>query len=371
MSSSPKKILILGVGSAQADALRCCKELGLETHAISYKREGPGLEVADHFEVINITDKEQVLAHAKSIACDAVYSVGSDIAMPTVGYVAETLGLPCPVPEAIAELLNHKGRFRKLLAENELWPLRHQVVEVGADGAGWSYFPAIVKPVDSQGGRGVATAQCSEDLPPLIENAVSFSRSGQAIIEEYVTGPEFSINAFMCGGDLAFACLSDRFVDMAYPCGVVIGHGVPARIPETVQENAIKSAVAIAKAVGLKDGPAYFQMKHVGDDVYVIEATPRLDGCHVWRLVKHMYGVDLLEAALRVALGEQVVLPGKPEQKYKDLHLDFFTQKPNTPFHLQESDEKALFEEWYYGEGEAVRPINGYAEKTGYQIRQA
>ena len=56
---------------------------------------------------------------------------------------------------------------------------------------------AIVKPVDSQGGRGVANVQRPEDLLEFIEHALTFSRDGKAIVEEYVVGSEFSINAFL------------------------------------------------------------------------------------------------------------------------------------------------------------------------------
>jgi biotin carboxylase len=369
MTHAGKKILILGVGSAQADAIVCAKRMGCEVFTVAYKKAGPGLPFADHFEEINIVDREGVLEYARSIQCDAVYSVGSDIAMPTVGYVAEQLGLACPASCATAELLNHKGRLRALLSDHELCSLRHEVVEDPSGISSWNTFPAIVKPVDSQGGRGVSTVHRAEDLPGLIENALTFSRDGKAIVEEYVTGPEFSINAFLCNGEMVLAVPTDRIVDMSYPCGVVVGHDLPAHIPATVKERSFGLAQSVVRAVGLRDGPAYFQLKHVGDDVFLIEATPRLDGCHIWRLINEMYGVDLLEAALRVALGESVKLPAILNPKFNELRLEFFVQKPNTPFARQYETPGALCTEWFYKDGDDVRPINGYAEKTGYQIR--
>lgn len=369
MKTDSKKILILGMGSAQADAIRCAKRLGCEVHAVANKLAGPGMAYADHVEAVNIVDMDGVLDYASNVGFDAVYSVGSDIAMPTVGYVAERLGLACPVTRATAELLNHKGRFRAMLVDRGLWTLKHAVARSASDVKDWNTFPAIVKPVDSQGGRGVAVAQKPGDFEYLVDHAVSFSRDGKAIVEEYVTGPEFSIDAFLRDGELVLGFVSDRFVDMAYPCGVVVGHGMPARVPRVVQKKALALAAKAARAAGIADGPAYFQLKHVGDKVHLIEATPRLDGCHIWRLIDQMYGVDLLEASLRVALGEDVKIQDDPVPKHDALNLEFFVQKPGTPFHEQSVSPEALFSEWFFADGEPVRRINGYAEKTGYQIR--
>ena len=88
------KVLILGVGNAQVDALRYLRESGCETHGLSHCREGRGIEHCDHFEVIDIKDKQQVLAYAEKNRVDVVYSVGSDGAMPTIGFVSKQLGLP-------------------------------------------------------------------------------------------------------------------------------------------------------------------------------------------------------------------------------------------------------------------------------------
>ncbi len=371
MHARSKRILILGTGPPQADAIRCSKALGCEVHAVASKPEGPGLPLADRFEAINIVDRRSVLAYAKHWACDAVYSVGSDIAMPTVAYVADAMGLRCPLTLSTAERLQDKERLRGFLAKSSLSPLPFAAVACVEDLPDWPKFPAIVKPVDSQGGRGVAMARRRAELAALVRNALRFSRAGKAIIEEYVSGPEFSVNAFLQGGQMKAAVITDRLVHAAYPSGVVLGHVIPSAVPDAVRGNALELAARIAREAGLEDGPVYFQMKHVGERVFVIEVAPRLDGCHLWRLIKEMYGADLLEASLRFVLGRPGNMPFDLQPRYDKLRLDFFTQRPGAVFVRQPVDEAALYSELFYQPGEVVRAVNGYAEKTGYQIRRA
>ena len=89
-----KKVLILGIGSAQLDAILRCKEHDHEVFSLGYSKEGQGLPYADHFEVIDIADKLKVLEYARAHEVDLVFSIGSDIAMPTIGFVSGRLGTP-------------------------------------------------------------------------------------------------------------------------------------------------------------------------------------------------------------------------------------------------------------------------------------
>ena len=102
--------------------------------------------------------------------------------------------------------------------------------------------------------------------------------------------------------------------------------------------------------------------------------TPRLDGCHLWRLIKMKYGVDLLDLSFRLLLeGDQWSLPDivlDPPLCPGNFHLEFFLQKPRESFRItEEKPEGLLHRQWYYREGEEIRPINQFLEKTGYQIR--
>jgi len=368
-----KKILILGVGNAQIDAIKLCKELGFKVFAISYRDEGLGRKFADKFDVINIIDKNAVLEYVNENKIDIIYSVGSDIAMPTVGYVSEETGKPLLVSETIAELLQNKGFLRNFLMENNLSPVPFKTFSKIDEVLNWKLFPAIIKPVDSQGQRGIYEVNNFEDVKKYFPEAIKHSQAKEVIIEKYINGPEISVNSFVYNGEVIYNFITDRFVVENEPGGIVCGHRLPSKSPKLIQKKTDELTKKIIAALKIKNGPVYFQLKYTSDDVFVIEITPRFDGCHIWRLIKSKYNIDLLTLTFNLLNNNLKIYENEfkaPNSQYiEPLRIDFFLQKPGTPAEINsEKNEKLLYKEWYYSNGEIVRPINGHLDKTGYQI---
>ena len=366
-----KRVLILGVGSAQADAMLACRARGHRVFAISYRDEGKARELADEFAVVDIANEQAVLAHAKSIAADVVYSVGSDVAMPTVAHVSAALGLPHFVDVATTRLLQNKAALRAFLTERGLSTIAFRRAGTLAELADWSVFPAILKPVDSQGQRGVREVASQDELPQAFEDALAFSRSKSVIVEEYIDGPEISVNGFIVEGNLAHAFVSDRYSIEGLPGGIVRGHALPSRVDEDSQTQAKRLVRDIVDVLGLKGGPFYVQLKCSTRGVVVIEAAARLDGCHLWRLIQLGTGVDLLALTFDLLEGKIPVPSSTSDGVAKDeqLTLDFLLAPPGKPYSaVHQRSERDLYFESYYAPGEIVRPINGLMEKVGYHI---
>lgn len=148
-----KRALVLGTLAGQVDAIQALRARGIETFACGHERKGPGVDEADGFHLVDITDIEAVRNLAEQLSVDLVYSVGSDIAMPAVVSVSESLSLPHFHGSRLTRVLRRKEELRSVLAEAGLSPVRFEHVATSADHA-WDLFPCIVKPVDSQGQRG-------------------------------------------------------------------------------------------------------------------------------------------------------------------------------------------------------------------------
>ena len=372
ISKEIKKILILGVGAAQYDAISYCKNQGYDVYAISYKKEGRGIELADYFSTIDIKDKKEVLEYAKTTEVDIVYSVGSDIAMPTVSYVSQNIGLEYFVKEETAMLLQNKDKLRKFIKDNKLGYIPYLVSNSLDELSTWKDFPAIIKPVDSQGQRGIFEVNNTSELLHYFSKSLSFSYTKKVIVEHYIDGPEISANAFVVNGSLIYNFITDRFVVEDVPGGVVRGHRLPSSINAQTRQNAEELIAKTIKALGILNGPVYFQMKYNEKGVFLIEVTPRLDGCHIWRLIKEKYGVDLLALFFKL-LDPDKKVSAPLKYNYESilegaLDIEFMLQPPNSVFHKESPVKNTLYEEYYYKEGEVVRPINWHAEKTGYRI---
>lgn len=364
------RVVILGIGSAQVDAIEYARAQGWEVHGLGYRDEGPGRRLVDHFGLVDIVDRAAVRAYAERVRADLVYSVGSDVAMPSVGGASEDLGLPFFVAEPQARTLLHKGRLRSYLQARGISPVRFMLGAQIADFDTWTTYPAIAKPVDSQGQRGVREIWNRADLERCVGAALAQSRMGQAIVEEYLDGPEISVNAFVRHGVVQYAVVTDRLVVDGAPGGIVRAHRLPSRLAGDGQQNARDLASRCIRALAIENGPVYFQMKAQGNRLCVLEIAPRLDGCHLWRLIRHACGLDLLDLTFSCLAGT----PPAPRTQPQDGEwlLEFAQQRPGTPAAAPfAAHPRAVFSAHYYREGEVVRPINGHLEKTGYQIYRA
>ncbi len=369
-----KKIMILGIGSAQADAIRYCKAHGLEVHGCSNSADYEGRQLLDVFVQLDIRDKAGIAAYVENNRIDWVYSVGSDLAMPTVMAVSEQLQLPHFVSAAIAEICQNKQRLRQFLGPDFPGNLPFCAAAELAATAGFNAFPAMLKPVDSQGQRGCYRVNNRQELAACFPDALVQSFCGQIILEQYVDGPEVSVNAFVHNGSVIFSLISDRLVFTEYPGGIIREHHLPSR---TVSEPAAARIRSLAEAVigrlGIQNGPVYFQIKLDGDTPWLIEVTPRLDGCHMWRLIHHYCGIDLLDAAFRLLMaGPDAPFTLPAATAARPGRLVFICDKPGIRFdreaHPLDFSANYYHIEWYYQTGERVDRRNGYMEKCGYVI---
>lgn len=365
-----EKVLILGVGNAQVDALQYLKESGYTTYGLSFCDEGRGIEFCDHFKVIDIKDKDKVLAYARKNKIDLAYSVGSDVAMPTVGYVSEQLGLPFFCCEHSSTLLNNKFLFRNFLREHNLMNIAFQGGKQWEDFKDWNKFPAMLKPFCSQGQRGIRTIENQDDIKKHIHTTQSFSKSGEVILEEFISGKEVSANLFFRDGKMLYAFISDRMTYEELDGGLVKSHIFPTKMNEALQARALQLASDTVKHLNIQNGPVYFQMMYDNDDVHIIEATPRLDGCHIWRLIKAYSGVDFLKLSFDMLMNKTIIT----ETFHQNGHvmgLYFLSQKPNWQFRSTEFEipKNTRYQEFYYENGQRVKPLNRVFEKVGYYIK--
>lgn len=365
-----EKILILGAGNAQIDAIEYCQSKGYEVVGCSYTTVDNGIPYLDYFERVDIKNVDGVVDIARKYNVKAVYSVGSDIAMPTVMQASEILGLPHFISAETAEACHSKSKMRKALGKDFRGNIPYMECESLENAKAFNNFPAMMKPTDSQGQRGCFRVDSYEDTCKEFQTSMDFSHEQRVILESFVEGLEISVNSYMIDGKQRFALVSDRISFDEYPGGIIKEHIVPSCLPEEIQKETIDMVGEAAVRLGILNGPCYFQVKMNSENKPIIlEVTPRLDGCHMWNLIKHYCGVDLLDACFahllenRDVFGEDVVMP---EERYK---LVFLSQAPWTKFESSAFDcDDAEDSFLYYHDGDKVRRLNGYIEKCGYKI---
>jgi len=321
--------MILGIGNAQVDAILYCRHLGLEIHACSSTDYGAGLNLVTHFSRIDIADVNAVTDYAREHQVNYVYSIGSDMAMPTVAAVSESLVLPHFVSWETALVCQNKVRLRSDLGTEFFGNIPFLAIEERGDIEKWHEYPCVLKPSDSQGQRGVRLLKNQEDFFLYYEETLKYSLEGKVIIEKFIYGPEISLNIYLMSGKIIFSQISDRISFQEYPGGIIKEHHMPSLAMDSATEDKVLSiAQRVVRKLAIKEGPVYFQMKLEHGEPRIIEVAPRLDGCHLWRLIKYHRNVDLLAMTFQHLIFGRIGSINTEANEKTSYCLKFICEKP-------------------------------------------
>lgn len=370
-----KKLLVLGIGGAQLDLIQVAKEMGIYVYAIAKTSDGIAYQYADEFIEMDIFDIDSINKLIKEKGIDAVYTAALEISLPVITRVSLDNNLRTFVTEKSLEMFKDKSVWRKALG-NTVGNLRSRPGFKLEDFKNWDIFPAIIKPADGSGQRGVHKVNSFKEIEEVFDNVISFSKKKKALIEEFAEGEEISINSFMYKGELAFYEISDRISYTEYPGGIIKEHHIPSKHDNPiVREKLEKLVKEVSRIMEYDTGHVYYQLKIKDNEPKIIEFTPRYDACHMWRLVKVTNNINLMKASLEYLLyGKSEEIEGYINNKYEKnegiFKLKFISDKPGTIVNKKKykiSDDK-MFLQWYYEDGEIVKSVTGYIEKVGYYI---
>jgi biotin carboxylase len=292
-SRARQRLLVLGAGPAQIGLLRAARERGLFVIAVDRDPAAAGFAYADKRAVLSTEDEPGVDRLARAEDVDGIVSPGSDWPVGVAARVAERLALPHPIDAATAALATSKQRQRERFAEAGV-PQPRILDEPAA--------PAVVKAPDRQGQRGLTFVRTAGELPAAIEAAVEASRNGSHIVEEYVDGPEVTVQAVSVDGAFHPLLVADRLTADPPAFGVALAHAWPC-VSET--QGPIAAARAAAEALGIRNGPTYTQIRVGADGCRVVELAARLGGGHDAELCEAATGAPLNDLALDFALGNR------------------------------------------------------------------
>ena len=253
-------IIILGAGVMQGPAINIAKELGYYSIALDGSSAAPCVSLADKFEQIDLKAKEEIETFARSIQDDfnriGIMTAGTDFSA-SVAWTAEKLGLP-GIPYEAALNASDKSRMRECfkkaaLPSPDFIIITQEDVHTEARRHREEFkiiYPAVIKPVDNMGSRGCRRVDNDEELEEALKTALSFSRSGRAIVENYMEGPEFSVDAIVYKGEITICGLADRHIFFP-PYFIEMGHTMPTIIDDEKQNAMLDTFRAGIHALGL------------------------------------------------------------------------------------------------------------------------
>jgi len=379
-----KTVLFIGAGRHQRRAIRQARERGLRVIAVDRNPDALGFAEADARVVVDFSDVGAVLDAVAGEEFDGVLTVSADRAVPVVAAIAEARGLP-GIGVETAHLMTHKVAMRRRLAEEGVPQPRFAALRKlserrrAADEVG---FPAVLKPADSGGQRGIFLVESVGDIEAHMHEALSASPTQEAILEEYVEGTEMNGIVIARAGEAWTLTLSDRLRPPGIGFGVGWIHVYPATVYGDQLEESERVAARAARALGLETGIAFPQLIAATDGrVVVVEVAARIPGGQMTDLVRHAVGVDLVEVQLRMALGEELPDELVTPRFRQPLAIRFLTASPGPlrPGRVKRvgSLEKVrafpgvVQAETYLVEGETIRPVRLDGDRRGYVIAVA
>jgi biotin carboxylase len=373
-------VLFVGAGRHQRRAILRARELGLRVVAVDRNPDAVGLPNADEGHVVDFADVESVIEVGREHSIDGVLTVSADRAVPVVAAVAEELGLP-GIGTETAHLMTHKVAMRRRLAEGGVPQPQFAAVRVrreAAPAAETVGFPAVLKPADSGGQRGLFLLRSFDDLDRHLHAALAESPTGEAIGEAYTEGLELNGLVVARGGEPYPLLLSDRLRPDGAGFGVGWIHSYPSKLFGDSLEEAERVATRAVRTLGLEDGIAFPQLIVADGEARVVEVAARIPGGQMADLAFHALGVDLVEIALRQALGEDV-----PDEIVKPKHssptaIRFLTARPG-PLPVGKVKRVSGLErvreapgvvqaDVFLQEGETIRPVRLDGDRRGYVI---
>lgn len=338
-----KKIMVLAGGNDQAaliDELR--RQLDGHVHIIlvDMNPKAKAVPSADLFLPISTMDREAVLQSAKEHEIDMIITACGDQPMSTMTYVSQQLGLPCYLSSQLVKDLTNKKYMKHRMIECDIPTSKFFTAnsphEVNHDKLTDLNFPIVIKPVDSNGSKGVKKVNNHHELQRHIPEAFKYSISGDIILEEFNEGPELSIDVYVENGIAKVLSVIelDKIRENTDSFTIVQSHYPPSF--DINMEEVSTIAQKIALGFNLDNTPLLIQAIHTKNGLKVIEFSARMGGGSKFKSIMHYTGVDIMKVYVEMILGKKPSV--KPKKNIKHGSMCYVYCKPGVFDHIEGLD---------------------------------
>ena len=305
-----KTLAIIGASYLQRPLVEKAREMGLRTICFAWAEGAVCKDIVDVFYPISIVEKEQILAICQQEKIDGICTIASDVAAPTVAYVAERMELVGNSYEASLKA-NNKHLMRRAFMDAGVPCPQYMCVDAdytqdrlcGIDNT--MSLPLIVKPSDRSGSLAVNKVECWEDLSVAVEQAQSVSFRHEAMVEEYISGREISVEFISYQGKHYPLQITDK-VTTGAPHFVELEHHQPSSLSADMYQQIYAITNRALDALGVTNGASHSEYKITDDGrIAIMEIGARMGGDFIGSdLVQLSTGYDFVRGVIEVALGE-------------------------------------------------------------------
>lgn len=327
-----KKLLVLGAGLLQLPVIKKAKALGYYVVAADGNPEAKGLEIADKAIVANIVSEEDMLEVARKEKINGVIHPCSEVSMLVMGRINDELNLAGVTREQAIRSTN-KHLMREAFKKHAV-PSPKSFLTFSVEDA-WLCFQAhfdseaIIKPSRNSGSRGISKVTkdiTKDEFEKNYNRALEESRDKMVLIEQFISGPEFSVEIIVWNNRITVLQVTDKKTT-GDPYFVELGHSQPSLFPDDVVAKIKNVAIMGVHALEVNDCACHAELKYENGKAYIIEIGARLGGDFISTELTHLStGIDMVAAAVNCALGVTPIL--KPKEDAKGVCIRYFCPSP-------------------------------------------
>lgn len=329
--------MVLAGGFDQIALIQELKKRGHDVVLVDYFEYPPAKYYADKHIVASTLDIDKVELIAKTECVDLICTACTDQALLTVAYVSERLGLPCNITYQTGLNVTNKSYMKEILMKNNIPTSKYAIVsEADVNSIEGFSFPLVVKPVDCNSSKGVKRVDDNADYIKYVEEAINYSRTRTAIVEEYKEGREISADFYIDHGEVKFLAATTSMKIKSQKSFTILGSDYPA-VDLEQEEQLVAIATSISQAFSLDNIPLLVQLIVNKNEMSVLEFSARMGGGSKYRLIQVLAGVDIMSVYVdRILGGFPTVYPVK---QVKFCKLIYLYCKPGVFDHVEGCDE--------------------------------
>lgn len=336
-----KKIMILAGGNDQCaliEELRRYFNGDVEIILADMSDKVKAIAYADKFLKISTMDRPAVLKAAQEEKIDYILTACGDQPLSTMAYISEQIGTPTYLTEQDVRDLTNKRFMKDKMVANGIPTAKHIYIDKNWDGKLPDFqYPLVVKPVDSNGSKGVKKVFSPNELEVSLKEAFSYSISGDVIIEEFKSGEELSCDFYVEDGIAkTLSITASKKIKENEKSFTIVQSYYPA--PIAYDEERVRTiAQQITDAWGLKNTPLLVQMIVNGEDYNVLEFSARMGGGSKYHLIQVLSGVDIMKVYVEMVMGEKPHV--EPKKQWNNAIMSYVYCKPGEFVSLKGFDE--------------------------------
>lgn len=374
------RLLILGGGSSQLSLIKKAKKMGYETVVSDYYPDAPGKKIADFSSESSTFEIKANIETAKKYKIDGVLTAGTDQPVYTAAVVAQKLNLNQYISVETAKAVTNKEIMKNKFTAAEIPTVKYKIIDKNFYDQEIQNFkrPFVVKPLDSQGQRGVFKLNSIAKIREKFNEVLSFSRENKILVEEYYNSDEITVSGWVIDGRAKILTVTDRLrFEEKIHIGICSSHLFPSKYLKKYSRKIEKLSQKIVNEFKIENGPIYFQFLIGEKGIKVNEIACRIGGAYEGDFMPELTGVDILEMMVKLSAGEDIkeslFYNYSLKENDKFLSAQLFFAAPGKAVKITDCSEilslkGVLKADFNYKVGEKIPNIENATTRAGYFI---